>query len=332
MSLDEKKMNYIHIKEAGEPDVLEMRTQPIPEPGMGEVLIEVAAAGVNRPDVMQRKGIYPPPPGATEVPGLEVSGTVVRIGEKVNNLKIGDEVCALVSCGGYAEYCLAAEVLCLPVPEKISIIDAGGIPETFFTVWTNVFDRGELKKGETLLIHGGSSGIGTTAIQLAIAFGATVFTTAGSTEKCEFCNMLGAQLAINYKEKDFYEEIMNFTSGKGVDVILDIVGAAYFPKNIKLLATEGRLVQIALMQGSKTEIDLRTLLTKRIKITGSTLRPRSIEQKSDIANSLRKKVMPLLENGDVKPIIYKSFPLEKAADAHKLMESSVHCGKILLIP
>ena len=329
-------MKYIKIEEHGGPEVLKLDTMPVPEPGPDEVLIRVAAAGVNRPDIMQRKGFYPPPPGATDVPGLEVSGTVVKLGVNVSDIDLGSEVCALVACGGYAEYCLASASICLPIPENISLEDAAGIPETFFTVWTNVFERGQLKSGESLLVHGGSSGIGTTAIQLGKAFGATVYTTAGTAEKCEFCVQLGADAAINYHEQDFSEEIKSLTeAGKsaaksGVDVILDMVGGPYFPKNIRLLAVEGRLVQIALMQGSKAEVDFLPLLLKRITLTGSTLRPRSVEQKTEIANALRKNVWPLLDAGTVRPIIHQTFPLEKAAEAHSLMESSTHIGKILL--
>jgi putative PIG3 family NAD(P)H quinone oxidoreductase len=303
---------------------------PVPEPNPGEVLIRVAAAGVNRPDVMQRKGLYPPPPGATDVPGLEISGTVVSVGENVTEPAVGAEVCALVVCGGYAEYCLAAASLCLPIPKSLSLDDAAGLPETFFTVWTNVFERGQLKSGDSILVHGGSSGIGTTAIQLCKAFGAKVYTTAGTPEKCKFCEQLGADAAINYRKQDFSEEIKKLTDGKGVDVILDMVGGPYFPKNIRLLAVEGRLVQIALMQGSKAEVDFLSLLLKRVTLTGSTLRPRSIEQKTNIAQALRKNVWPLLDSGTVRPIIYQIFPLKQAAEAHILMESSTHIGKILL--
>jgi len=325
-------MNYIQIEKHGDPEVLKLHSMPVPEPGPGEVLIKVAAAGVNRPDVMQRKGLYPPPPGATDVPGLEVSGTVVSVGQNVSKPPINSEVCALVTCGGYAEYCLAAASICLPVPEKISLVNAAGIPETFFTVWTNVFKRGQLKAGESLLVHGGSSGIGTTAIQLGKAFGATVYTTAGTSDKCEFCNNLGADAAINYREQDFSEEIKRLTEGKGVNVILDMVGGPYFPKNIRLLADEGRLVQIALMQGSKAEVDFRSLLLKRVTLTGSTLRPRSVEEKTKIAQALQKNVWPLLESGAIRPIIHQTFPLKQASEAHRLMESSAHIGKILLKP
>jgi putative PIG3 family NAD(P)H quinone oxidoreductase len=327
-----QSMNYIQIEKHGDPGVLKLHSMPVPEPGPGEVLIKVVAAGVNRPDVMQRKGLYPPPPGATDVPGLEVSGTVVSVGQNVSKPPINSEVCALVTCGGYAEYCLAAASICLPVPEKISLVNAAGIPETFFTVWTNVFKRGQLKAGESLLVHGGSSGIGTTAIQLGKAFGATVYTTAGTSDKCEFCNNLGADAAINYREQDFSEEIKRLTEGKGVNVILDMVGGPYFPKNIRLLADEGRLVQIALMQGSKAEVDFRSLLLKRVTLTGSTLRPRSVEEKTKIAHALQKNVWPLLESGAIRPIIHEVFPLKQASEAHRLMESSTHIGKILLKP
>ena len=327
-----QSMNYIQIEKHGDPGVLKLHSMPVPEPGPGEVLIKVAAAGVNRPDVMQRKGLYPPPPGATDIPGLEVSGTVVSVGQNVSKPPINSEVCALVTCGGYAEYCLATASICLPVPEKISLVNAAGIPETFFTIWTNVFKRGQLKAGESLLVHGGSSGIGTTAIQLGKAFGATVYTTAGTSDKCEFCNNLGADAAINYREQDFSEEIKRLTEGKGVNVILDMVGGPYFPKNIRLLADEGRLVQIALMQGSKAEVDFRSLLLKRVTLTGSTLRPRSVEEKTKIAHALQKNVWPMLESGAIRPIIHETFPLKQASEAHRLMESSTHIGKILLKP
>ena len=328
----QQSMNYIQIEKHGDPEVLKLHSMQVPEPGPGEVLIKVAAAGVNRPDMMQRKGLYPPPPGATDVPGLEVSGTVVSLGQNVSEPPINSEVCALVTCGGYAEYCLAAASICLPVPEKISLVNAAGIPETFFTVWTNVFKRGRLKAGESLLVHGGSSGIGTTAIQLGKAFGATVYITAGTSDKCEFCNNLGADAAINYREQNFSEEINRLTEGKGVNVILDMVGGPYFPKNIRLLADEGRLVQIALMQGSKAEVDFRSLLLKRVTLTGSTLRPRSVEEKTKIAQALQKNVWPLLESGAIRPIIHETFPLKQASEAHLLMESSAHIGKILLKP
>ncbi len=325
-------MNYIQIEKHGDPEVLKLSSQSVPEPYLDEVLIRVEAAGVNRPDIMQRKGLYPPPPGATNVLGLEVSGTVVKKGKNVTEPELGSQVCALLSCGGYAEYCLASASNCLPVPKKISLRHAAGIPETFFTVWANVFARGQLKSGETMLVHGGSSGIGTTSIQLGKAFGATVYTTAGNQEKCEFCKKLGADAAINYNENDFESEIKILTENKGVDIILDMVGGSYFPKNINILAYQGRLLQIALMQGYKAEVDFRPLLMKRVTLTGSTLRPRSVKEKAELAQSLRKEVWPLMDSGTIRPIIHQTFPLEKAADAHRLMESSNHIGKILLKP
>ena len=327
-----ESMNYIQIGEHGDPDVLKLSSKTIPAPEFDEVLIRVEASGVNRPDIMQRKGLYPPPPGATDVLGLEVSGTVEKTGVNVTELKVGSQVCALVSSGGYAEFCLASASICLPIPENISLEHAAGIPETFFTVWTNVFERGHLKSGETLLVHGGSSGIGTTSIQLGKAFGAKVYTTAGTQEKCDFCRKLGANVAINYNENDFEAEIKTLTENRGVDVILDMVGGPYFPKNIKILAPEGRLLQIALMQGYKAEVDFRPLLMKRVTLTGSTLRPRSVKEKASIARGLFKEVWPLLDSGIIRPIIHQTFPLEKASDAHRLMESSNHIGKILLKP
>ena len=283
-------MKYIQIEKHGDPNVLKLKTQTIPEPGRNQVLIRVVAAGVNRPDIMQRKGLYPPPQGATNVPGLEVSGIIVRVGNNVNKKIINSKVCALVTCGGYAEYCLASLSLCLPIPKKLSIIEASGIPETFFTVWSNVFEKGQLKKGDSFLVHGGSSGIGTTAIQLGKVFGATVFTTAGTNKKCEFCKTIGADVSINYRKQDFFEEIDNITKGKGVNLILDMVGGTYIPKNINLLANDGKLLQIALMHGAKFEVDFLKFLLKRITLIGSTLRPQSIEQKFKIAKALQKKV------------------------------------------
>ena len=324
-------MIEIQIKEPGGPEVLVPIEVSIPDPGEGQVLIEVEASGVNRPDVMQRKGLYPPPPGASIIPGLEVSGTVRKLGTGANPELLGKSVCALVSGGGYAEWCVAEDKLCLPVPESISIPDAAGIPETFFTVWTNVFQRGRLQDGETLLVHGGSSGIGTTAIQLAKQFGATVYVTAGTDEKCEYSLKLGADGAFNYRDTDFVEEIRQ-KEKNGIDVVLDMVGGDYFQKNIQIMATEGRLVQIAIQQGYRTELDLRNLLMKRIYLTGSTLRPRTVNQKAEIALELEQKVWPLLGSGKIKPVIHSSFPLSQASDAHQLMEEGSHIGKILLIP
>ncbi|MDD5276128.1 MAG: NAD(P)H-quinone oxidoreductase [Methylovulum sp.] len=301
-----------------------------PTPAVGQVLIKVACAGVNRPDVMQRKGLYPAPLGASDIPGLEISGTVIALGNSVHHLKTGDKVCALVTGGGYAEYCIASAALCLPVPAGFSIQEAAALPETFFTVWSNVFDRAQLLPGETLLIHGGGSGIGTTAIQLAKAFHAKVIITAGSEAKCKFCVGLGADAAINYQEQDFVAEIDRLTGSKGVDVILDMIGGDYFPRNLKCMAFDARLVQIALQNGVKSEINLLPVMLKRLTITGSTLRARDDRFKADIARKLLDKVWPLLEAGSIKPVIHSTFALEMAATAHALMESSQHIGKIIL--
>lgn len=323
-------MNAIVVNEPGEPDVMQLSTLDTPIPGINEVLLKVAAAGINRPDVMQRKGMYPPPPGAPETLGLEVAGTVVALGESVSGLNIGDEVCALVAGGGYAEYCIATPALCLRIPEGMDMASAAALPETYFTVWTNVFERGGLKAGETFLMHGGSSGIGTTAIQLAKQFGARVIVTAGSDDKCQACLELGADAAINYRNEDFVERIAELTDKKGVDVILDIVGGDYLPRNLKCMAVDGRLVQIALQHGPKTEINLLPVMLKRLTITGSTLRPRSIEEKAKIAQALLDQVWPLLDNGSVKPLIYARFSLAEAVEGHRMMEQSKHIGKIVL--
>jgi NADPH2:quinone reductase len=326
-----ESMTAIEIAGFGGPEVLKPATRPRPKPGAGEVLIEVAAAGVNRPDVLQRQGGYRPPPGASDLPGLEIAGRVVALGDGASGWKVGDAVTALVAGGGYAEYCAAPALQCLPVPRGLDMVQAAAIPETFFTVWTNVFERGRLKMGESFLVHGGSSGIGTTAIQLAHAFGAKVFTTAGSAEKCKACEKLGADRAIDHKREDFVEVITKATEGRGVDVILDMVGGSYVNRNFKILALEGRLVQIAFLEGSKTEIDLGPLMMKRQTLTGSTLRPRSVAEKGAIAAMLREKVWPLIEAGKVGPVIFKTFPLAEAAAAHRLMESSSHIGKIVLV-
>ncbi len=325
-----QQMTYVKLEHYGPPEGLVTAQAPIPKPGEGEVLIKVAAAGVNRPDILQRTGNYAPPPGASDVLGLEVAGIVVAVGDTVGGLKLGDHVCALVSGGGYAEYCVAPEPQCLPVPHGLTMVEAAGIPETFFTVWTNVFERGALKKGETVLIHGGSSGIGTTAIQLAKAFGATVFTTAGNDEKCDFCLNLGADAAINYRKNDFLEEIAQLTGGCGVNLILDMVGGPYIEKNIQALSVEGRLVQIAFLQESRMSVDFLPMMIKRLTLTGSTLRPRTVEQKGQIAQALRQQVWPLLEEGKMKPVIHTTYPLREAFKAHQLMESSEHIGKIIL--
>ncbi|MGZ4970509.1 MAG: NAD(P)H-quinone oxidoreductase [Methylobacter sp.] len=310
--------------------VLQPVQRSVPTPSANQVLIKVAAAGVNRPDVMQRKGLYPPPSGASDIPGLEVAGTIQALGDNVDYLNKGDRVCALVTGGGYAEYCLASAALCLPVPESVSFTEAAALPETFFTVWSNVFDRAQLQPGETLLVHGGTSGIGTTAIQLAKAFNANVIVSAGSEDKCEFCLQLGADAAINYKEQDFVEEIKRLTNGKGVDVILDMIGGDYFPRNLKCMSDDSRLVQIAIQNGPKTEINLLPVMLKRLTITGSTLRARDDAFKAAIANQLLEKVWPLLTSGKIKPVIHSTFALTDAAEAHQLMESSQHIGKIIL--
>lgn len=325
-----KTMKAIAIREPGGPDVLELREIATPEPGHGEILIKVAAAGVNRPDTIQRMGLYPAPPGSPETPGLEVAGEVVATGPGVTLWKAGDKVCALVGGGGYAEYCLAHEAHALPVPHGFTMTEAAALPETFFTVWTNVFERGALKAGETFLVHGGSSGIGTTAIQLANLFGATVIATAGSAEKCAACEKLGAHAAINYREKDFAEEAKRLTEGRGVDVILDMVGGDYIQRNINACATDGRIVSIAFLNGPVAEVNFMPVMLKRLTLTGSTLRPRSIEEKAALASALKAKVWPLLDAGRVKPQIDTVFPLADAAKAHALMEKSSHIGKIVL--
>jgi NADPH:quinone reductase len=321
----------IEISEPGAPEVLRLARRPLPRPGAGEVLIEVAAAGVNRPDVAQRQGSYPPPPGASDIPGLEIAGTIIEIGLGVHHLKPGDQVCALVSGGGYASHCVAPAPQCLPVPQGFSMVEAAALPETFFTVWTNLFERGRLLPGESVLIHGGTSGIGTTAIQLAKAFNALqIFATAGTTEKCHACERLGATRGINYRHEDFVEVVREMTGKRGVDVILDMVGGDYLPRNLHALAMEGRHVSIALLRGGQAEINIGQIMVKRLTLTGSTLRARSVEQKAAIAEPLKRIVWPLLEQGKVRPPIYRTFPLAEAAAAHRLMESSEHIGKIVL--
>ena len=323
-------MIAIEITGPGAPEVLQPVERAVPQPSANEVLIKVAAAGVNRPDIMQRMGMYPPPPGASDIPGLEISGAIVKSGSRATHLIEGEVVCALVTGGGYAEYCLASAELCIPIPTGMTAIQGAALPETFFTVWSNVFDRGQLAKEETLLVHGGTSGIGTTAIQMARAFGATVIVTAGSEEKCDFCLKLGAVAAINYKEQDFVKEIERLTGERGVDIILDMIGGDYFPRNLKCLAADGRLVQIAIQHGPKTELNLLPVMLKRLTITGSTLRARDVSFKAEIADNLRKKVWPMLANGQITPVIHSTFPFTEAAKAHELMESSQHIGKIIL--
>ncbi len=324
-------MQQVVFDGAGGPEVIHVAEAPVPQPGPGKVLIEVVAAGVNRPDCLQREGKYPPPPGESEVPGMEIAGHVVRLGEGVTGLRPGEAVCALLGSGGYAEYALADAPLCLPVPRGLSVIDAAGIPETYFTVFDNVFTRGRLKAGEWILIHGGSSGIGSTAIQLAKALGATVTVTAGSPEKCAFCRTLGADHAIDYKREDFVDAIRRIDK-RGVDLILDMVGGTYIQKNLSILALEGRLVQIAFLQSSVVEnFNFMPVLLKRLTLSGSTLRSRTLAQKAAVAAAVRENVWPLLEAGAVKPVVYATFPLEDARRAHALMESSGHVGKILLV-
>ena len=324
-------MRAIEIKGAGGPEVLVEAERPMPSPAAGEVLIKVAAAGVNRPDVMQRMGHYPPPPGVTDIPGLEVAGVVEQLGPGVENWRVGDRVCALLAGGGYAEYCVAPAPQCLPVPANMDYVHAAAIPETFFTVWTNVFERGRLKRGESILVHGGSSGIGTAAIQLARAFGARVFATAGSAEKCVACERLGAERAINYREQDFVAVVKEATAGKGADVVLDMVGGDYFPRNMDALGMDGRLVSIAVLNGVKTTINILTMMQRRLTLTGSTLRTRSIAEKAAIAKALHQHVWPLLESGAVQPVIHATFPLPAAAEAHRVMESGAHIGKLVLV-
>ncbi len=324
-------MTCIGLPTPGGPEALIPETRPVPQPAEGEVLVKVAAAGVNRPDVLQRKGGYPPPPGASDIPGLEIAGTIVALGAGVKRYKIGDAICALVPGGGYAEYCTVHESNALPVPNGFSMIEAAGLPETFFTVWTNVFERGALKAGETLLIHGGSSGIGTTAIMLGKAFGAKVIVTAGSADKCAACLKLGADHAIDYRTQDFVAEVKTITGERGVDVILDMVGGDYIARNYAAAARDGRIVQIAYQKGAKVDIDLTPLMIKRLTHTGSTLRPRSVAEKASIARALEEKVWPLLSSGSIRPQIHATFPLKEAARAHEMLESSTHIGKIILI-
>jgi len=325
-----KSMTAIEISTPGGPEVLVPADRPVPVAGSGEVLIEVAAAGVNRPDVLQRLGNYPPPPGASDIPGLEIAGTIIALGEGVSDRSLGERVTALVTGGGYAQYCAAPAAQCLPIPEGLSLEEAAALPETFFTVWTNVFDRGRLQPGEAFLVHGGSSGIGTTAIQMARALGARVFATAGSAEKCRACEELGAERAINYRDEDFVEVIKEVTQGRGVDVILDMVGGDYIARNLRALAVEGRLCYIAFLGGSKAEVDFLPLMLKRITLTGSTLRARDVAFKAAIAENLRQKIWPKIEAGKIKPVLAARFALEQAAQAHALMESSQHIGKIVL--
>lgn len=323
-------MRVIEIERPGEPEVLQVKERVRPEPGDHEVAIEVHAAGINRPDCAQRQGTYPPPVGASDVLGLEVAGKIVACGARVTRWRVGDAVCALITGGGYAEYAAAPEGQCLPIPEGLSMVEAAALPEAFFTVWTNLFESGRLQKGECVLVHGGSGGIGTTAIQLASAFGARVFATVGKRDSVGPCEKLGAERAILYKEEDFVAVVKSLTQERGVDVILDMVGGDYFNRNLEALAPMGRLVQIATLHGTKVELDLRKMMSKRLTLTGSTLRARSVEEKTRLAQALEKNVWPLLNQGKLKPVIFKTFPLEQAREAHELMESSSHTGKIVL--
>jgi putative PIG3 family NAD(P)H quinone oxidoreductase len=323
-------MTIVQARQPGGPDVLEPATRAVPAPGSGEVLVKVAAAGVNRPDLMQRLGKYPPPQGASDVLGLELSGVIVALGPNVSRWRAGDRITALVAGGGYAEFAIVPEPQCLPVPRGLSMEEAAALPETFFTVWTNVFERGHLQAGETLLVHGGASGIGTTAIQLARARGARVFATSGSRENCLACERLGAERAINYRTDDFVATVLDATMGRGVDMVLDMVGGDYVSRNLEVLAMDGRLLQIAFLHGPHSDVNLSPLMRKRITFTGSTLRPRTVEEKGAIARALEREVWPLIESGDVRPVLHAVFPLSEASVAHAELEAGHHVGKIVL--
>ena len=323
-------MRVVQIDKPGGPEVLRPAERQRPEPKPHEILVKVAAAGVNRPDVLQRMGLYAVPPDASDLPGLEIAGEVVDCGAAATRWKVGDKICALTHGGGYAEYCVTPEVQALPVPKGLSMVEAASLPETFFTVWSNVYDRGRLAPGESLLVQGGTSGIGVAAIQMAAATGNLVFATAGTDEKCAACVKLGARAAFNYKTQDFVAGVKSATGGKGVDVILDMAAGDFVPQELKALADEGRLVFIAFLRGPKTELDVNELMRRRLTLTGSTLRPRPVEFKGAIARNLRDKIWPLIEAGKIKPVIFKTFPLAQAGEAHKLMESSQHIGKIVL--
>jgi NADPH2:quinone reductase len=325
-----KAMRAVEITAPGEPDVLKPVERPTPSAARGEVLIQVKAAGVNRPDCLQRRGRYPVPPGASDIPGLEVAGRIVALGEGVTAWKVGDEVCALLAGGGYATYCNVPAEQCVPIPKGLSMVEAASLPETFFTVWSMVWGRGRLAEGETLLVHGGSSGIGVTAIQMARALGHTVYVTAGTDEKCRACEALGADKAINYKTQDYAKEVKALTNGRGVDVILDMVAGEYVKRDVEALADDGRIVILALLGGAKGEVPFDPILRRRLTITGGTLRPRPVAFKGQIARDLRERIWPLIESGRIRPVIHATFPLEQAAQAHALMESGAHIGKIVL--
>ncbi len=330
MPQNSSSMRVIEVSAPGGPEVLVLGSRPIPTPSAREVLVKVSAAGINRPDILQRRGFYPPPPGASDVPGLEIAGTIVAVGHGVSEWRIGEQVCALVSGGGYAEYCIAPAAQCLPIPQGLSPAEAASLPETYFTVWSNVFDRAAIQPGESLLVQGGASGIGVAAIQMAHAFGHDVYATAGTPEKCATCERLGANRAINYRTEDFVELVRELTHGRGVDVILDMVGGDYAMRELRALADDGRLVFISYLGGREAVIDIDEILRRRLTLTGSALRKQPIEFKSAIARSLREKVWPLLEAGQIRPVLHATLPLVKAAQAHALMESGAHVGKIVL--
>jgi putative PIG3 family NAD(P)H quinone oxidoreductase len=325
-----REMTVVEIASPGGPEQLKTAVRPIPQPGEGEVLVRVEAAGVNRPDVMQRQGRYPPPPGASDLPGMEIAGEIVALGAKVSGLSVGDKITSLLPGGGYAAYAIAAAPLCMPIPTGLSMVEAAAVPETYLTVWTNLFERGGCKSGDTVLIHGGTSGIGTTAIQLAKAWGARVYATAGTEKKARACEALGAVRGIDYKTEDFVEVMRAETKGQGVDITLDMVAGSYVQRNLDIAAVEGRVVTISLLGGSRAEINMGVVLTKRLTLTGSTLRSRSVAQKAAVADAVRKNVWPLLAAGKVRPVIFATFPLAEASEAHRLMETSNHIGKIVL--
>jgi putative PIG3 family NAD(P)H quinone oxidoreductase len=323
-------MQVVQIDAPGGPEQLKATTRPVPKPLADEVLVRVIAAGVNRPDIMQRQGRYPPPPGASDLPGMEISGEIVQLGSEVSGLALGDRITSLLPGGGYAAYAVAAAPLCMPIPAGLTMVEAAAIPETYMTVWTNLFERGGCKAGDTVLVHGGTSGIGTTAIQLAAAWGARIFATAGSPQKARFCENLGAERGIDYRTEDFVAVIREATQGYGIDVTLDIVAGSYVQRNLDVAAVDGRIVTISMLGGSRAEINMNTVLPKRLTLTGSTLRARTVAQKAAVANAMRRNVWPLLAAGRVKPVIHQTFPLARAADAHRLMETSSHIGKIVL--
>jgi putative PIG3 family NAD(P)H quinone oxidoreductase len=325
-----REMTVVEIAAPGGPEQLKTAVRPIPQPGEGEVLVRVEAAGVNRPDVMQRQGRYPPPPGASDLPGMEIAGEIVVLGPKVSGLSVGDKITSLLPGGGYAAYAIAAAPLCMPIPEGLKMVEAAAIPETYLTVWTNLFERGGCKSGDIVLIHGGTSGIGTTAIQLAKAWGARVYATAGSEKKARACEALGAVRGIDYKTEDFVEVMRAETKGQGVDITLDMVAGSYVQRNLDIAAVEGRVVTISLLGGSRAEINMGMILMKRLTLTGSTLRSRTVAQKAAVADAVRKNVWPLLAAGKVRPVIFATFPLAEASEAHRLMETSNHIGKIVL--